>query len=274
MKITNLEMKFKDKVVLENVSFDVQKGERVAILGENGCGKTTLLNIINQALTPTSGRIDFEDFKMTNQNRCYIMQHETLPDEIKASEALNMFARDKAAKAAGQQLAEKFNLTRVLNKHFARLSGGEKQKLFLISSLQNSPEYFFLDEITTGLDYNSRDDLLTFLAEVFEKNSDTLFMVTHYIEEAVRLCNRFIVIKNGNITADLTKEQLVERDYSLVKFDKAMTGFEAASSADFSYKIAKSELEDVWQQNFQHIVSYERDFTRNLGEIISVENKM
>ncbi|MDR0300002.1 MAG: ABC transporter ATP-binding protein [Streptococcaceae bacterium] len=271
MKITNLQMKFGDKTVLSDINLSVQKGERIAILGENGSGKTTLLNIINQALSATSGKIDFEDFQLTNQNRCYIMQHETLPDEIKVAEALNLFAQDKSALKQGLELAEKFNLTKNLNKRFSKLSGGEKQKLFLISSLQNRPEYFFLDEITTGLDYNSRDDLLTFLAEAFEKNEDTLFLVTHYIEEAVRLCNRFIVIKNGRIAEGFTKAELIEPDYSLVKFDKVMPDFEAASQVDFSYKIAKSDLPTIFGQYFDHVIAYERDFTRNLGEIIAAD---
>ncbi|GAB2026003.1 ABC transporter ATP-binding protein [Lactovum odontotermitis] len=271
MKITNLEMKFDEKTVLSNINLEVKNGERLAILGENGCGKTTLLNIINQGLKQTSGRIDYQDLKLTNKNRCYIMQHEVLPDEIKVSEALKLFARDKNALSKGRQLAEKFNLTAVMNKRFARLSGGEKQKLFLISNLQNSPEYFFLDEITTGLDYNSRDDLLSFLSEVLEQNANTLFLVTHYIEEAMRLCTRFIVIKNGRITADLTKDQLIEHNYSLVKFDQAMPEFERANTLDFSYKIAKSQLNKTLSRHFDHVISYERDFTRNLGEIISSE---
>lgn len=257
MKIENLQMKFADKTVLKNINLTVKKGERLAILGGNGCGKTTLLNLINQGLTPTSGKIDYDDMTLTNQNRCYIMQHETLPDEIKTSEALKLFAKDPAAYQTGLKLAEKFKLAPKLKSRFSRLSGGEKQKLFLISSLQNQPDYFFLDEITTGLDYNSREDLLSFLASVFEENQDTLFLVTHYIEEAVRLCNRFIVIKNGEIAEDFTKEELVEKDYSWVKFD---TGEER--------KVKKSDIPELFARQMQQIISYQRDYARNLGEII------
>lgn len=271
MKLTHLQMKFGDKTVLSDVNLSVQKGERIAILGGNGCGKTTLLNIINKGLVATSGKIDYENFNLTNHNRCYIMQHETLPSELKVVEALKLFAQNKESLTEGRYLAEKFDLTKNLNKRFSKLSGGEKQKLFLISSLQNSPEYFFLDEITTGLDYNSRDDLLTFLAEVFEQKHDTLFLVTHYIEEAIRLCNRFVVIKNGQIAEDFTRDNLIERDFSLVKFDEKLLNFdeELVSASEHLYKVSKENLPEIMRANFDHIVSYERDFTRNLGEIIA-----
>ncbi|MCL2113091.1 MAG: ABC transporter ATP-binding protein [Streptococcaceae bacterium] len=258
MKLINLKMNFDGKTILDNINLSVKKGERIAILGGNGCGKTTLLNIINQGLTATGGKIDYEEFHLTNQNRCYIMQHETLPDELKTREALQLFAKDSFALRRGLALADKFGLTKNLTKRFSKLSGGEKQKLFLISSLQNSPDYFFLDEITTGLDYNSRDDLLNFLSGVFNESQSTLFLVTHYIEEALRLCQRFIIIKNGNIVEDLTKEQLIEQDYSFVRFNNGQ-----------ECKILKTEIPELLSSHLKEIVSYERDYTKNLGMLIS-----
>lgn len=270
MKIQNLKMQFDNHLALNGIDLSIKKGERIAILGGNGCGKTTLLNVINKGLTATSGRIDYEDFHLTNKNRCYIMQHEKFPEELKVDEALLLFAKSKQNYDYGIELIKKFQLTKSMNKRFVQLSGGEKQKLFLISSLQNEPEYFFLDEITTGLDYNSREDLLSFLSDVFEKNKNTLFLVTHYIEEALRLCNRFVVIKKGKIAEDFTKEELIEQEYSLVKFDETIPRFVKFDEiAPQTYKVPKIELSKIIAENFDHIIHYDRDYTRNLGKLIS-----
>jgi len=270
MRIQQLEKSFGNVQVLKDINLAIQKGERVAILGGNGSGKTTLLNLITASLKPTAGRIDFEDMAINNQNSAYIMQHETLPDELKLSEVLQLFAKDKAALNRGRELAEQFNLIRSSKKRFAQLSGGEKQKLLLISSLQNQPSYFFLDEITTGLDYNSREDLLDFLSKIFETEGATLFLVTHYIEEALRLCNRFVVIKDGRIIEDFQKEELLSEHYSLVIFEETVPAYGAYQiKGEYPhYKFPKKMLPEVLERDFHRIISYERDFKKNLGEII------
>ncbi|QDK70601.1 ATP-binding cassette domain-containing protein [Lactococcus protaetiae] len=271
MKITNLAIKFGDKEVLQSINLQVNKGERIAILGQNGSGKTTLLNLINKTLVPTAGKIEDEDFEINNQNRCYIIQHENLPSELKIKEALHVLAQSPENFEKGLGLAEHFDLTKALDKRFSKLSGGEKQKLFLISAMQNNPEYFFLDEITTGLDYNSRDELLSFLSEVFEESRATLFLVTHYIEEALRLCNRFVVVANGRITQDFTRDELVQTNFSLVQFDRLQVDLteELIDEKTWTYKISKDKIPDILGTRYEEIIKYKRDFVRNLGEIIS-----
>ncbi|GBG97026.1 ABC transporter ATP-binding protein [Lactococcus termiticola] len=270
MKIEHLEKSFGTVKVLKDINLSVKSGERIAILGGNGSGKTTLLNIINGGIKATGGSIDFEEMAINHQNTAYIMQHESLPSELRLQEVLALFSRDKAAYQRGLDLADQFDLTKNLRKKYAQLSGGEKQKLLLISSLQNQPSYFFLDEITTGLDYNSRDDLLDFLASVFEEKQASLFLVTHYIEEALRLCNRFVVIKSGKIIEDFTKEALISNEDSLIRFDQEMTAYQAylIQSEQHTYKLPKALMSQVLAHDFEHILSYERDFTRNLGQII------
>lgn len=275
MKIKNLAIKFGDKEVLKDINLKIEKGERIAILGQNGSGKTTLLNLINKALIPTSGTIDDEEFEINNQNRCYIMQHESLPSELKVKEALHVLAQNTENFQKGLELAEHFDLAKLLDKRFSKLSGGEKQKLFLISAMQNDPEYFFLDEITTGLDYQSRDYLLTFLSEVFEESQPTLFLVTHYIEEALRLCNRFVVVADGKISEDFTREELIQSDYSLVQFEQLQKDWQEylVDEQTFTYKVPKASVPKILETNYEKIVKYEREFIRNLGEIISDELK-
>lgn len=128
-------------------------------MGNNGAGKSTLMNIINGNLEASSGQIDYGTMNPTSNNTGYIMQNMTLPPDALGNEVLSLFARDENAKNYGRRLVKEFRMESFLNRRFSNLSGGQKQKLFLISALQNSPEYFFLDEITTGLDSESRGEL-------------------------------------------------------------------------------------------------------------------
>ena len=117
-----------------------------------------------------------------------------------------------------KKLVKEFKIESYLRQRFSNLSGGQKQKLFLVSALQNSPEYFFLDEITTGLDSESRGELFKFLSSNLKVKNSTLLLVTHYLEEALQLCDRFIILKDGKIIADLQKSDLIQEEFSFVEF--------------------------------------------------------
>lgn len=142
MKIKNIEKSYGKNQVLKNISFELNQGEKVALLGNNGAGKSTLMNIINGNLEASSGQIDYGTMNPTSNNTGYIMQNMTLPPDALGNEVLSLFARDENAKNYGRRLVKEFRMESFLNRRFSNLSGGQKQKLFLISALQNSPEYF------------------------------------------------------------------------------------------------------------------------------------
>lgn len=270
MKIINISKSYGKTSVLKNISLSIKKGEKIALLGSNGAGKSTLMNIINSNSRPSSGTIDFEKSKISSKNSGYIMQNMSLPLDARGHEIMSLFAQDNSALVYGRQLVKQFNMTGFLKQKFSSLSGGQKQKLFLVSMLQNRPDYFFLDEITTGLDANSRAELFKFLTQSLDFQQATSLLVTHYIEEAIQICDRFIVLKDGQIAADLKKSDLVQKDYSKIEFKHTMPEFEAyqISSASYSYKIPKPLLGLVLTDHLEDVVKFEQDYTIEIGDFL------
>ncbi|MFC4651322.1 ABC transporter ATP-binding protein [Lactococcus nasutitermitis] len=269
MKIENITKSYGKTEVLKDISLEIKTGEKIALLGSNGTGKSTLMNIINQSLAPTSGKISYGEMHLTPENTGYIMQNMTLPSDARGIEIMRLFAHDKIAVAKGAELVKNFRMTDFITRKISQLSGGQKQKLFLISALQNQPDYFFLDEITTGLDSESRTELFEFLSENDAVKQATTVLVTHYMEEALQLCERFIILKDGKIAADLTKNDLISDEFSEIIFDRPVKKFDNYLIADKTYKLPKNMAEEILTDLSKNIVSYKRDFTLDLEGLLS-----
>lgn len=138
---------------------------------------------------------------------------------------------------------------------YRKLSGGEKQKLNLICSLQNNPQYFFVDEVTTGLDALSRQQLVEHFVDIVDETK-TFVMVTHYLEEAEISCNRFIFIKEGRIIADMSKQTLQTGDKSIFTLED---GTEVILSQD--------KAEAFMRENFFQIMKYEAKGNTSLAGV-------
>ena len=269
MKIKNIEKSYGKNQVLKNISFELNQGEKVALLGNNDTVKSTLMNIINGNLEASSGQIDYGTMNLTSNNTGYIMQNMTLPPDALGNEVLSLFARDENAKNYGRRLVKEFRMESFLNRRFSNLSGGQKQKLFLISALQNSPEYFFLDEITTGLDSESRVELFKFLTSNLKVKEATLLLVTHYLEEALQLCDRFIILKEGQIIADLKKSDLIQEDFSYLECSMNISDFEEYRIKEYQYKIPKKLAAEALVRFSKEIVLYQKDYRIDLEELLS-----
>lgn len=115
MKIKNIEKSYGKNQVLKNISFELNQGEKVALLGNNGAGKSTLMNIINGNLEASSGQIDYGTMNLTSNNTGYIMQNMTLPPDALGNEVLSLFARDENAKNYGRRLVKEFRMESFLN---------------------------------------------------------------------------------------------------------------------------------------------------------------
>lgn len=118
MKIKNIEKSYGKNQVLKNISFELNQGEKVALLGNNGAGKSTLMNIINGNLEASSGQIDYGTMNPTSNNTGYIMQNMTLPPDALGNEVLSLFARDENAKNYGRRLVKEFRMESFLNRRF------------------------------------------------------------------------------------------------------------------------------------------------------------
>jgi ABC-2 type transport system ATP-binding protein len=204
-------------VAVDEVSFEVNEGEIFGLIGPNGAGKTTTMECVEGLRTPDRGAISvlgldpFRDvYKL--QNRIGVqLQQAQLQKRIKVWEAVDLWASLYQKKASdGQRLLEQLGLTDKRNAWFMTLSGGQKQRLFIALALINDPEVVFLDELTTGLDPQARRAIWELVRGIRE-HGKTVFLTTHLMEEAERLCDRVAIIEHGRIIDIDKPERLVDK---------------------------------------------------------------
>jgi ABC-2 type transport system ATP-binding protein len=242
-------------VAVDEVSFEVNEGEIFGLIGPNGAGKTTTMECIEGFRTPDRGAISvlgLDPFRQVYrlQERIGVqLQQAQLQKRIKVWEAVDLWAslyRKKAADA--EHLLAQLGLTDKRDTWFMNLSGGQKQRLFIALALINDPEVVFLDELTTGLDPQSRRAIWDLVRGIRDRGK-TVFLTTHLMEEAERLCDRVAIIEHGRII-DIDKPQRLvdrhcpERTVVLATSDPAaeesfrsIPGVEAVTCSEFQFTI-------------------------------------
>ena len=204
-------------VAVDEVSFEVNDGEIFGLIGPNGAGKTTTMECIEGLRTPDRGTISvlgldpFSDVYKLQERIGVQLQQAQLQKRIKVWEAVDLWASLYRKNAAdGERLLEQLGLIDKRNAWFMTLSGGQKQRLFIALALINNPEVVFLDELTTGLDPQSRRAIWDLVRSIRERGK-TVFLTTHLMEEAERLCDRVAIIEHGRIIDIDRPENLVKR---------------------------------------------------------------
>src|SRR5712675_2934721 len=204
-------------VAVADVSFDVHHGEIFGLIGPNGAGKTTTMECIEGLRTADRGSISvlgLDPFRQVykSQDRIGVqLQQAQLQKRIKVWEAVGLWATLYQRKPAdGERLLEQLGLADKRNAWFMTLSGGQKQRLFIALALINDPEVVFLDELTTGLDPQSRRAIWELVRGIRQRGK-TVFLTTHLMEEAERLCDRVAIIEHGRIIDIDSPVRLVDR---------------------------------------------------------------
>src|SRR5215831_7535392 len=199
-----------------DVSFDVREGEVFGLIGPNGAGKTTTMECVEGVCRPDGGQISimgldpFRDVYEV-QNRIGVqLQQAQLQKRIKVWEAVDLWASLYPKPLDGNQLLEQLGLADKRNAWFMTLSGGQKQRLFIALALINDPEVVFLDELTTGLDPQARRAIWDLVRGIRDRGK-TVFLTTHLMEEAERLCDRVAIIEYGKIIDIGSPPELVRR---------------------------------------------------------------
>ena len=242
-------------VAVDEVSFEVQEGEIFGLIGPNGAGKTTTMECIEGLRTPDRGTISvlgLDPFRQVYklQERIGVqLQQAQLQKRIKVWEAVDLWASlYRKNTVDGERLLEQLGLTDKRNAWFMNLSGGQKQRLFIALALINDPEVVFLDELTTGLDPQARRAIWELVRGIRERGK-TVFLTTHLMEEAERLCDRVAIIEHGRIVDIDSPEKLVsrhcpERTVVLATVDRnaeerfrSIPGVEAENSGDGRFVI-------------------------------------
>jgi ABC-2 type transport system ATP-binding protein len=217
IQVSGVRKAYGSTVAVDEVSFEVHDGEIFGLIGPNGAGKTTTMECVEGLRTPDRGTISVlgldpfrEVYKL--QDRIGVqLQQAQLQKRIKVWEAVDLWASLYQKKAIdATRLLEQLGLTDKRNAWFMNLSGGQKQRLFIALALINDPEVVFLDELTTGLDPQARRAIWDLVRGIRERGK-TVFLTTHLMEEAERLCDRVAIIEHGRIIDIDSPEKLVAR---------------------------------------------------------------
>ena len=221
IEVNSLTKRYGDLTAVDDISFTVSKGEMFAFLGPNGAGKTTTVEIIETIRPPTSGKVILLGMDVTKKKQNIVQRVGVLPqgfssfDRITVRETLQYYARLFSVKAdidgLIEGLIELVRLGERAKEQYKNLSGGLKQRLGIAIALVNDPEVVFLDEPTTGLDPRARHEVWEVLLGL-KKKGKTVFLTTHYMEEAELLADRVAIISKGKIIAMGSPGELIERN--------------------------------------------------------------
>ncbi|WP_330307416.1 MULTISPECIES: ABC transporter ATP-binding protein [unclassified Streptomyces] len=216
IEVSGLRKSYGGRAVVDGVSFAVEEGEIFGILGPNGAGKTTTVECVEGLRVPDAGRVrvtgldPVADHEQVARVLGAQLQESELQAKLTVREALELYAAFYPNPADWQPLAERLGLTAKLTTRFAKLSGGQKQRLFIALALIGNPRVVVLDELTTGLDPRARRDTWQLIEDV-RASGVTVLLVTHFMEEAQRLCDRIAVIDQGRVAALDTPSGLIRR---------------------------------------------------------------
>ena len=206
VSVQNLRVRYGTTVAVDGISLNIRRGEIFGILGPNGAGKTTTVECIGGLRTPDEGTISVlgldarRDRDELRQRVGIQLQSSGLPDKLRVGEALELFAAFYSDPADPAELLELLGLRDKRDARFASLSGGQKQRLSIALALIGSPQLAILDELTTGLDPGARRETWR-LIESVRDSGVTVLLVTHFMEEAERLCDRVALLHRGRIHA-------------------------------------------------------------------------
>ena len=213
IEITGLRKAYGKRVAVDGVSFGVERGEIFGILGTNGAGKTTTVECLQGLRTADGGTIRVLDLDPVRDREALTrrvgvqLQESQLPAKLKVREALELFASFYPEPADIDELLRALDLTEHAGRYFGKLSGGQKQRVSIALALVGNPEIAILDELTTGLDPHARRDTWRLIERVRDRGV-TVLLVTHFMDEVERLCDRIAIFDAGRVIATGTPSEL------------------------------------------------------------------
>lgn len=235
VRVRGLHKRYGQTVAVADVSFEVREGEIFGLLGPNGSGKTTTVECVQGLRHADGGEINVlgydprHDAARVRRLVGSQLQDSALPDRLKVWEALRLFSALSPGGPPWQRLLEDWGLAARRQAAFGELSGGQRQRLFVALALVSDPRVVILDEMTTGLDPAARRVAWDLVAAVRERGA-TVILVTHFMDEAQRLCDRVAVLRNGRIVATGSPGELIMR-----QLPASTVRFSSNGAADLRY---------------------------------------
>jgi ABC-2 type transport system ATP-binding protein len=254
ISVSNLGKRYGRTVAVDDVSLEVYEGEIFGLIGPNGAGKTTTMECVQGSRVPDKGTISvlgLDPRRDANALRQRIgVQHQEahLQKRIKVWEAVDLWRSLYTRAVDSDALLDRLGLEAKRNARFMTLSGGQKQRLFIALALIHEPEVVFLDELTTGLDPQARRAIWGLVTGIRDRGT-TVFLTTHLMEEAERLCDRVAIIEHGRIIEMGTPDDLVQKhcpertvvftsvDNNVAERMQGLGGAERAEGSETTYTI-------------------------------------
>jgi ABC-2 type transport system ATP-binding protein len=238
VKLSNVHKSFADLEVIRGINLEIKRGELLTMLGVNGAGKTTTINMMLGLQKPTAGDIalfgESPEHQPTRQRIGVTPQNTGLPEEIKVKEILEFVGAHYLKPKSIEEVARLFGLADLLERAAHGLSGGQKRRIAVALAFVGNPDIVFLDEPTTGLDVESRQQIWLAI-QAYLAQGGTAFLTTHYLEEAESLSTRIVILEQGKIKVEGTVTDI-----------KALAGlarikFKAPQIPDDLHYVAKRE---------------------------------
>ena len=222
IKVENLNKQFNNILAVKNISFKINPGSIVGLLGPNGCGKTTTIGMMLGLIKPTSGKVFINDKNIDNEkNRTnllekmnFISPYVELPKKLTIEENLKVYGRMYGVNNLEKKISnlmEELNLNEFKKRKSGELSSGQKNRVSLAKALINDPEILLLDEPTASLDPDVGDYIRGYIESYASKKGATILLASHNMNEVERLCNEVMMMKNGIIIDKGTSEDLINK---------------------------------------------------------------
>ncbi len=286
IKVENLTKKYGNVVAVNNISFNVKEGDFFAFLGPNGAGKTTTINILCTILKNNSGNVEINNYKLGTEDEnirnsigvvfqtSHLDNLLTVYENIKIRANFYNISNELFSKRI-VYISEMMGIKDILGRRYGTLSGGQKRRVDIARALINEPKILFLDEPTTGLDPQTRKKVWEMIESIQEKNKTTIFLTTHYMEEAVN-ADKVAIIDNGKIIINETPMKLKEKYANnilkaIVNDNKLL--FDYLNNQKYEYKIKVDSI-DIKIKTSKEALKILKDIEKNLSSFEVLEGNM
>jgi len=220
IEVKNLQKKFETIEAVKRINFNIKKNQTLALLGPNGCGKTTTIGMLLGLITPSSGQIFINESELNYKDHQFLnimnfaSPYVELPKKLTVHENLKVYGRMyliKNLKDKIEQIVEDLNLKNFLNKKTGELSSGQKNRVSLAKSLINNPKILLLDEPTASLDPDTGDYIRSYLEKYKTENNISILLASHNMDEVMRLSDYVLMMKEGQIIDQGTSQDLISK---------------------------------------------------------------
>ncbi|MBS5937621.1 ABC transporter ATP-binding protein [Clostridium sp.] len=282
IEIKNVTKRFNDKLVLDNVSYEVEKGEIFGFIGPNGAGKSTLINIMTSLLEPDSGTVKICGYDILKESikakECigYVPQDISLLEELTAYDNLEFFGAfyGLKGKELKERIKEALEVTGLVDKKkekVKKFSGGMKRRLNIAAAIMHHPKVLIMDEPTVGVDPQSRNHIFNFTKNICKEWGTTVIYTSHYMEEVEELCKRVFIVDLGREIAYGSKEEIKSSVFPNNKVIIEASGI----TAELILNISKiSGILNVKENQDSIILTIDSNFKLNSILLILEENKI